>query len=231
MRFSRNKEVSVAFNWEIIGRGGVQFFGIISASISHDIKNVLAVLNENAGLLEDLVLAAEKGAPFNQERVKSLAGSMRKQIQRADLITKNMNRFAHSVDKPLSNIDLCETLELIVALSGRLADMRGVNLEPVYTTERIYITTNPFFLENLLWRCLDFAMTSVMEEKTVGIIVEEIEKSAQIKFTKLEGLIEAGKNIFPTEQENALIRALEAEIETDPRAGIITLKLPEKTGL
>jgi len=69
----------VSFNWEIVGKGGFQFFGKISASISHEIKNVLAVLNENAGLLEDLVLMAEKGAPFNQERAKSLAGSMRKQ--------------------------------------------------------------------------------------------------------------------------------------------------------
>jgi hypothetical protein len=78
MRLSRNKEVSVGFNWEIVGKGGVQFFGIISASISHDIKNVLAVLNENAGLIEDLVLMAEKGASFNQERVKSLAGSIKR---------------------------------------------------------------------------------------------------------------------------------------------------------
>jgi C4-dicarboxylate-specific signal transduction histidine kinase len=230
MRLSRNKEVSVGFNWEIVGKGGVQFFGIISASISHDIKNVLAVLNENAGLIEDLVLMAEKGASFNQERVKSLASSIKKQIQRADRIAKNMNRFAHSVDEPLSNIDVCDTLELIVALSGRLADMRGVKLEPLYTTERIHITTNPFFLENLLWRCLDFAMTAVTEEKTVGIIVEDIEKGVQIKFTKLEGLIEGRTDRFPSEQENALIRALEAKIETDARAGIIILKLPEKTG-
>ena len=70
----------MGFSWEIVGKGGFQFFGKISASISHDIKNVLAVLNENAGLLEDLVLMAEKGASFNHERVKSLANSMRKVV-------------------------------------------------------------------------------------------------------------------------------------------------------
>lgn len=218
------------FNWEIVGNGGFQFFGKISASISHDIKNVLAVLNENAGLLEDLVLMAEKGAPFNQERVKSLAGSMRKQIQRGDRIARNMNKFAHSVDKSLSDVDVCETLELVVALSGRLADMRGVNLEPLYPKERLCVTTNHFLLENLLWRCLDFAMTSVKEGETVGIIVEEMEKRVRIKFTKLQGLIDDRTNKFPSEEEDALIRALEAEIEMDTSVGTIILKLPEKIG-
>jgi hypothetical protein len=37
-----------------LGRQGLQFFGKISASVSHEIKNVLAVIGENAGLLEDL---------------------------------------------------------------------------------------------------------------------------------------------------------------------------------
>ena len=220
----------MGFNWEIVGKGGFQFFGKISASISHDIKNVLAVLNENAGLLEDLVLMAEKGAPFNQERVKSLAGSMRKQIQRGDRIAKNMNKFAHSVDKPLNDVDVCETLELVVALSGRLADMRGVNLEPLYTKERICIKTNHFLLENLLWCCLDFAMTSVKEGNTVGIVVEEIEKGVQIKFTKLQGLIDDPTDKFPSEEEDALIRALGAETAMDTSVQTIVLKLPEKIG-
>lgn len=220
----------MGFNWEIVGNGGFQFFGKISASISHEIKNILAVLNENAGLLEDLVLMAEKGAPFNQERAKSLAGSMRKQIQRGDRIARNMNKFAHSVDKPLSYVDVCETLGLILALSGRLADMRGVNLEPLYTKEGICITTNHFLLENLLWRCLDFSMTSVTEGNAVGIVVEEIEKGVQIKFTKLQGLIDDPTNKFPSEEEDALIRALGAEISTDISVHTVVLKLPEKIG-
>ena len=35
--------------------GGLFFFGKMSASISHELKNVLAIINENAGLAEDLM--------------------------------------------------------------------------------------------------------------------------------------------------------------------------------
>jgi len=41
----------------------LRFFGNISTSISHEIKNVLAIINENAGLLEDYNLHGRKGNP------------------------------------------------------------------------------------------------------------------------------------------------------------------------
>ncbi len=40
---------------------GLRFFGMINASISHEIKNVLAIISESAGLMEDLLLLAQKG--------------------------------------------------------------------------------------------------------------------------------------------------------------------------
>ena len=33
---------------------GLRFFGMMTASVSHEIKNVLAIINENAGLMSDL---------------------------------------------------------------------------------------------------------------------------------------------------------------------------------
>jgi hypothetical protein len=42
----------------------------MTASISHEIKNVMAIINESAGLLEDYSLMAEKGMPIDPERLK-----------------------------------------------------------------------------------------------------------------------------------------------------------------
>ena len=44
---------------ETAAETGLQFFGKMTASISHEIKNVLAIINENAGLLEDLALLSD----------------------------------------------------------------------------------------------------------------------------------------------------------------------------
>ena len=75
----------------------------MSASISHEIKNALAIINESAGLLEDFSLLAEKGRPIDPERLKLLAQSVLKQVQRADGLVKKMNRFAHSADDAIKN--------------------------------------------------------------------------------------------------------------------------------
>ena len=107
----------------------LRFFGKMSASISHEIKNVLAIINENAGLLEDYNLMAEKGIPLNPERLKTLAETVMTQIKRADVIVKNMNKFAHSVDDAKKTVDVREVLELVRALSSRFAAMRGVVLD------------------------------------------------------------------------------------------------------
>ncbi len=61
---------------DIIAETGLQFFGEMSASISHEIKNVLAIVNENAGLLEDLTLMADRGKPIDPARLKTHGGSV-----------------------------------------------------------------------------------------------------------------------------------------------------------
>ena len=95
----------------------LQFFGKMTASISHEIKNVMAIINESAGLLEDYTLMVEKGLPIDPLKLKVVARRVTKQIQRADDITKNMNSLAHSVDHFQKSVDLGEILELAVGLS------------------------------------------------------------------------------------------------------------------
>ena len=53
---------------------GLQFFGRMSASISHEIKNVLAIINENAGLLEDFSLMADRGGADRFWTIKNDGG-------------------------------------------------------------------------------------------------------------------------------------------------------------
>jgi len=69
---------------DVIGDEGLRFFGKISASISHELKNTFAVINENAGLLEDFSVMAEKGIPMDPARLMKLGGTIRKQICRED---------------------------------------------------------------------------------------------------------------------------------------------------
>jgi hypothetical protein len=218
----------MSWNWEMIGETGLQFFGKMSASISHELKNVMAIINENAGLLEDLTVMAEKGMPIDPERLKTQASRIMKQIRRGDEIIKGMNRFAHSVDEPLRHADLNDTLALLCALSGRFAFMRGVTLELEPPLTQISIVTNPFILQNLIWLCLDFAMSSTGVGNKVVLKAEKVETGAKIRFSKLQELGRQEPGSFPGERETALLQALKAGLVIHKELGEMLLTLPAR---
>jgi C4-dicarboxylate-specific signal transduction histidine kinase len=212
--------------WDNIGGEGLQFFGKMSASISHEIKNVLAIINENTGLIEDYTLMAEKGAPFDAGKFRSLAEKVGVQIRRADAIVKNMNTFAHSIDDPAKSIDLSNFLEFAQTFFARFAVMRGIALESKPIESSFMITTSPFFLLNLIWFCLDFAMDAAGSGKAVGLSARKRDIGAQIGFTGLKALGEALTREFPGEKEKPLLELLKAEIEIAQERGEILLNLP-----
>ena len=210
---------------EIVAETGLQFFGRISASISHEIKNVLAIVNENAGLLEDLTLLADRGKPLDPARLKLMAQAVKKQVSRADGIIKNMNRFAHSIDQTIKTDDLDQTIELVIDLTNRLAAMRGIKVNLQLPASPLTITTAPFYLMNLLWLCLDFSMSASGNEKRVELVVEETESSVQIRFRRLTGLNTALLETFPSDREKYLLDVLEADLTVEPAREEIALRL------
>ncbi len=216
------------FQWDIIGQAGLEFFGKISASISHEIKNALATINENAGLLEDYTRMAEKGMIIDSERLKTMTERIVNQIRRADEIVGNMNRFAHSVDSFTNSIELGELVVFMVTLAHRFSAMRGVILDAKSPLVPVTITTSQFLLENLIWLCLDFAMNAAGDTKRIGLAVEASEKSARLRFTGLTGLTDMSTNRFPTERERALLSSITAELSVSADVGELVITLPRE---
>ena len=210
---------------EIMPETGLQFFGQISASISHELKNVLGIINENAGLLEDLTLMADRGVPLDPARLKAMAAGVKKQVGRADAIIGNMNRFAHSADQSIATVDLAQTIELAMAVTARFAVMRGVALDLQLPENPVALQTAPFFLINLIWQCLEFSMSASGDEKQVVLVAEEADGSVRIRFRRLAGLSAALLDTFPSDREKNLLEMLAVELKVEPDGNEIVLEL------
>jgi signal transduction histidine kinase len=215
---------------DIITETGLQFFGSISASISHELKNVLAIVNENAGLLEDFTLMADRGKPIDPARLKMMAAAVKRQVGRADEIIKNMNRFAHSIDQTTLTVDLDQMFELFIALTARFAAMRGVKVDLQLPASPLKIPTAPYYLMNLLWLCLDFSMSASGDEKRVKLVVQETKNSVQIRFQRLTGLNAALLETFPSDREKNMLALLEATLTAEPDREEVVLRLSKNTG-
>jgi C4-dicarboxylate-specific signal transduction histidine kinase len=213
--------------WEMLAQGGFQFFGKMSASISHEIKNALAIINEKAGLLEDFTVLAGQGRPIDPERLKALAGQILKQIQRADGLVKRLNRLAHSADDPLKTIDLREALELIAAIAQRLVAMREARLDLILPEQPVTVATNPFLLENLIWSGLEFLLTE--NHKTVTLSLETVTGAgARVRLIGQFPFPGDRGESFPAEKEKALLQALQVELQIERQSGEIVFLLKPK---
>lgn len=207
---------------------GLSFFGSMTASISHEMKNALAVINENAGLLSDLVGLAEKGRPLNPERIKMISENVLKRVQQADNIVRRLNRFAHSANQPVVAVDIREIFDFTIALATRLASMKGITLV-MAIDEAIQIQTLPFFVENLLWLCLNKAFQLAQEgaqEIALGASIEETDVIITLQFcdafplAQLESLIAA--------EGQPLILFLRCHVSTDAATNQLRLRMFRK---
>jgi signal transduction histidine kinase len=162
------------------GRASLEFFSAVTATISHDIKNRLAVINEQAGLLEDYLYLCENGREMDVERLKRVAKTVKQNVSRADGIVKTMNLFAHSADNPAKQIDLYETLNLVALLSKRAADLREVSLVVDTQSESAQITTSLFHLLNLIWICLDTTIKKTAPGGSIALSLGKREEKLAI---------------------------------------------------
>lgn len=147
-------------------KGGLAFFGRMCASISHEIKNCLAVINEQNGLHEDLLMLQKQGRELPPERIERINKTIGAQVQRMDSIIKRLNRFAHSPDKVEEQIDLGEMCAYVVELCKRFAANRGVVLA-CDAHDSVVTTAQPFLVTHLLVECLQRVFAAVSSGETI----------------------------------------------------------------
>ncbi|MDK9707166.1 MAG: hypothetical protein OEL83_08955 [Desulforhopalus sp.] len=200
--------------YDAIGGAGLRFFGQVSASIAHEIKNVLAIINENAGLLEDLTFAARKGSAIDPERLNKACQQFSKQIERADEIMKNMSSFAHSVDSFTADINLYEVANLVANLAGRKAAMRKLTIRVDTPKAPVIISGNPFLLQNLIWLCLEFAIGATDAGATLHCSAGKEDTRVSLRIGGISGLGGDFSARMPAGHKD-LLAALGAELSAD----------------
>lgn len=145
-------------DWSELGPEGLAFVGRITASVSHELKNSLALINENAGLMQDLLAMAERGRPLDQAMLATASERIGRHVARANATIGNLNRFAHLADHPLRQVDVTEETALCVALHHRPASQREVRLVLAPAAGEIRVRTRPLLFADALHQCLMLAI-------------------------------------------------------------------------
>jgi len=142
-------------------RKEVTFFGKITAGITHEIKNVLAIIQQSSGLMEDILDVTENGAfPHKDKFLKSL-NRIHRQIQRGIDVTTRLNRFAHNPDHCPASLDLNEATEQMVLLASRFARLKNVVLESSPLDPPLIIRSDPVSFEMALFESIEILLNAI----------------------------------------------------------------------
>jgi signal transduction histidine kinase len=159
---------------------GLVFFGKITASVTHELNNVMSIIEQVSGLLDDLCAGAENGKPLDPVKVRGISERIGKQVERGVSIIQRMNKFAHSVDEPVKNFELNELTENLVELSRRFAGLRKLRLEWRPGGAPVMLVSKPFLLEQVIFTGIEAAMQRSRREGAVRIEVRPDDAGARI---------------------------------------------------
>jgi hypothetical protein len=92
------------------------------------VKNVLAIIKEASGLMEDLLSLSRDASFPHRERFERAVSTIQAQVNRGVELSTRLNRFAHSLDEPVSAVDLKDMIDQFTLLAQRFARLKEVSL-------------------------------------------------------------------------------------------------------
>ncbi|RPJ72720.1 MAG: two-component sensor histidine kinase, partial [Desulfobacteraceae bacterium] len=101
--------------------------GRLAAGVAHEINNPLAIINEKAGLVKDLLQQQEEYAAIRTKllaQIDSIQGS----VKRCATIIRRLLSFARQSDATFETITLKEVIENVIGFLGKEAEYRGIGM-------------------------------------------------------------------------------------------------------
>lgn len=202
----------------IVCKEMLQYFKAMIPVFSHEAKNVLAAINENAGLMDDYILMAQKGKMLDLERLGSLSASIRKQVTRFNTLITDVRQAAEEIDNDIREICLVHYTRQVSELLSAKAATRSIQFQVSATEEPILIHTRPVLLLHMMWVCLDYALRTGERDRCIRLSLEKRAENSLVLMSGMDSLtLESITAIMPDEQRNTVLAALNAELVIDEK--------------
>jgi|UniRef100_A0A7V6DP15 C4-dicarboxylate-specific signal transduction histidine kinase len=192
----------------------IAFLAKITASMTHEIANSLAIILESAGLLSDILNLSQESDFPHREKFQRILRNINDQVKRGVDISERLNQFAHSMDEPVAEVNIPELLDRVVLLLRRLVRRRGIELAAAAHDQDLVIRSDPFRLQLVLASVIE-QLTEVLTEGS-GIILQaqgtpqEVTILVEAQGVQKVGLAERMTPLLATLQE--VLEALPARL-------------------
>jgi len=171
--------------------------GRLAAGVAHEINNPMAIVNEKAGLMKDLI---EYGPDFaEKEKFLSLTESILQSVDRCRSITHRLLGFARRMEVQIEGLELNEVLKETLKFLERELMYRNIEFELNLAEDLLPIASDRGQLQQVFLNLLNNALAAV--DDGGRIIITSWEKDADTEAVSIKdngcGMSEETlKNIF-----------------------------------
>ncbi|MFC2144461.1 ATP-binding protein [Acidobacteriota bacterium] len=144
--------------------------GRLAAGVAHEINNPLAIINEKAGLLKDLVTLTEAIPP--RDKLLGIVNSVLNSVARCRAITHRLLGFARHMDVQSETIDLHALLKEVLDFLGSEAEYRNINVSFDVPEDLPTIESDRSQLQQVFLNILNNALAAVDNGGTIDITLE-----------------------------------------------------------
>jgi two-component system NtrC family sensor kinase len=137
--------------------------GRLAAGVAHEVNNPLAIINEKAGLMKDL-MAMRQEFP-DRERYAGLIEAILRSVERCRGITHRMLGFARQMDVKIENIDVNEVLRETLSFLEKEAAYRNIELAVQLDEKLPVIASDRGQLQQVFLNIVNNAFAAVADQE------------------------------------------------------------------
>ena len=145
--------------------------GRMAAGVAHEINNPLAIINENAGLIKDLV--SIKNEPPEKDRLLRIAETVLKSVERCSTITHRLLGFAKRMDPLIEQIALGSLVEEVLSFQGKEAEYRSIAINVSVPEDLPAIESDHGQLQQVFLNILSNAFAAVDDGGRIDISLKQ----------------------------------------------------------
>ncbi len=145
--------------------------GRLAAGVAHEINNPLAIINEKAGLMKDLI---ELSSPFpEQEKFLGLAGAILKSADRCRSITHRLLGFARRMEVQIEVLDVNEVVLETLSFLEKESVYRNIDVRLALKDDLPRIASDRGQLQQVFLNILNNAFQAVEDGGVVEVVTGE----------------------------------------------------------
>jgi len=152
--------------------------GRLAAGVAHEINNPMMIINEDAGLMQDILDDSEDPKSFQE--IRELAQSISRSVDRCREVTHRLLGFARRLEPKLETLILNNVLEEVVGFLEREARQREIDIRKQYDDGLPAILSDRGQLQQVFLNILSNALAAVSDGGHITIKTFEEDRDSVV---------------------------------------------------